>query len=39
MPSSTLNTQSRRSFLKHSAAALGAPLVAPLILAKTGRRR
>ena len=35
MHPSTLNHPSRRSFLKHSAAALGAPLVAPLILAKS----
>jgi len=35
MHPSPLNHPSRRSFLKHSAAALGAPLIAPLILAKS----
>ena len=34
MQPSPLYSPSRRSFLKASAAALGAPLVAPLILAK-----
>jgi predicted dehydrogenase len=34
MQASTLNHPSRRTFLKHTATALGAPLVAPLILAK-----
>ena len=34
MHSSLLNHPSRRSFIKHSAAALAAPFVAPLILAK-----
>ena len=35
MHSSLLNHPSRRSFIKHSAAALAAPFVAPLILAKS----